>query len=170
MKNILILLFLISCATKVDKMLETSAENAFKSGYIIKTTNEKIIESVKIADCVIKNTDYQNDILGVSSYSHYTGLNTKIVSDLLSDKKAIVSSYYKKYTKASAYRIPNTNEIYVNRAKLGSHAKTVASLIHEKYHTLGYGHKGNKKNKYNNINSVPYLASSMSKKYVEGCK
>lgn len=177
MKYILILTLLISCSgapvKEVIKPLEiTPIETQIsevKTFYTLKSSLKSIKEAVRVADCVTKNKDFHNDIINHGEYSHYTSDNKDIVKKLLSDKKAIVSSYYKRWSKAVGYRIPGTDKIYVNTAKRLNLAARVVNLIHERLHVLGFIHKGNKKAQYNNSNSVPYAASSYSEKYVEGC-
>ena len=169
MKSYLVLLFLVGCAGTVTKTPEKPPYNG--SYYKVESTLEWVKEVAQIADCVTNNTEFHQEIASYPKYEHYDGESSKIVTDLLSDKKAIVGTYYKKFTKARAYRNVGSDKIWLNRAKLGNVDSGLNNtMIHERLHVLGYGHKGNKKFQYNNVESVPYKVGKFSEKYVEKCK
>lgn len=141
-----------------------------KSGYIVKSTNKRILDSVKISDCVIYLDSFRDELVKIEAFTHSDKNGVEVYESLLSDKKAVVSSYYKKFTYAAAYRVPNTSTIYINLAKSSTYKSLTIALIHERLHVLDYKHQGNKRNKYDNINSVPYRVSVIAGKYVDECK
>jgi hypothetical protein len=176
MKNLLILMAficLVACtsAPRPSKPQIAPIEPSIsKEFYTVSTKKEFAVNSAKIANCVTALPQYHSKILAEEYYSHFTGKNSEIVESLLSDKKAIIKTYFKRFTKAKAYRIPGQSEIYINMAKISPNTESIiVTLIHERLHVLGYSHRGNNRNKYNNINSVPYKASMLSKGFLSYC-
>jgi hypothetical protein len=172
MIKLLLFILITSCATKAPIKDVGNVEidtTVYNKSFDNKSKNKTIINSVKLAECVLSNRDFQKEIINHGSFEHYEGSNKYIVDQINSDKKSIVSSYIKRISRASAYRKVGTNKIYINRAKLGSFAKTVRSLVHEHMHVLGFKHKGNGRNINNNAESVPYKVSTMTTPYTEKC-
>ena len=171
MKFLLFLFLIVSCNTKTIPDKKPVVENVFTgSFYKVESTLDWIKEAVRITNCVTIQKDFHAEILAVEKFEHYSGSNQAIVDSLLSDKVAVIGTYSKRFTKARAYRNVGTNKIWLNRAKIFKADKDLINTnIHERLHVLGYGHKGNNRNKYNNINSVPYKVGSMSEKYYERC-
>ena len=185
LKSLLILLFLFSCSNSPTKKVITETVEVpieapieiYSSFYVNKDTRSWVGDVIKTANCITINKNFHKDILSHGSYEHYTGSNKAIVKSLLSNKVATVGTYYKKYsvwpkrTSVRAYRNIGSNKIYINRANVSNKADAnlVNTFIHERLHVLGYGHKGNKKYKYNNINSVPYAVGAKSEKYFKQC-
>lgn len=140
------------------------------SYYEHKTTLTWIKEAADFSGCVVNDKEFMKEIISLS-YSHYDGDSKEIVKSLLSNTKAVVSSYYKNRP-VMAYRVVGTNQIYFNRAKkhIGDTCSRVNTSVHERLHVLGYKHKGNKKNRYNNINSVPYKVGNIAQKHCRRMK
>jgi len=171
MKFLLLLFLTISCNTKTIPDSKPVVENVYTgSFYKVESTLNWIKEAVRITDCVTVQKDFHAEILSVQNFEHYEGENQAIVDSLLSEKVAVIGSYSKKFTKARAYRDVGTNKIWLNRSKIFKADKDLINTnIHERLHVLGYKHKGNSRNKYNNINSVPYKVGSLSEKYYKRC-
>lgn len=173
MKNLLILLLLIGCTQvaikpeKKDIIVEVENSSFYKS----ESSLSWIAKAIEIADCVTVNKDFHNDILDNGEFTHYTGSSQAIIDSLMSSTTARVGSYYKWKSKAVAYRNQGSDKIWFNRyhAKRSINQK-VNTMIHERLHVLGYGHKGNKSYKYNNLSSVPYKVGKIGERYSEGCK
>lgn len=162
-----ILFILVACSTTKAPIAPKVTETNFYKNY---STLSWVKLAVDAADCVTINPEFHQEIINYQKFAHYDGSSTQIVKDLLSDKKAEVSTYYKRFTKARAYRNVGTNKIWLNRAKLGYvDPGLVNTMIHERLHVLGYNHQGNNKYKYNNVESVPYKVGKISEKYAEKC-
>lgn len=174
----LLLLVLISCATQKPKQVTEiifPVNDPFDSSLVFyenESTLESIAKAIKVANCVTLDPRFHDDIIKNGKYEHFNGDNKEISTKLLSDKKAIVGTYYKRFTKAIAYRNPGTDKIWFNRkyTKTSSGSSKLNTMIHERLHVLGFGHKGNSKNKYNNIESVPYKVGKLAQTYYNDCK
>lgn len=172
MKNLLIILLFVSCASNIPvQKLETIEPTIEDIGYYKNESSlDWITESIEIANCVTKKKEFHQEILDNGKFEHYDGLNQHIIDMLISETPAIVGTYYKKFSKARAYRNIGSNKIWLNRAKISnSDEDLLNTMLHERLHVLGFGHKGNSRNKYNNIDSVPYKVGSISEKYYQYC-
>ena len=175
MKILLLVIFFISCSTgsvkKTEPLGAGQDQPSVDSFYKIESSRDWIKEAVRVANCVTVNSDFHKEIISIDKYEHFTGDSKDIVKSLISSKVAIVGTYYKRFTKAIAYRNIGSDKIWYNTKHAGSSVKSkVKTMIHERLHVLGYGHKGNNPAKYNNRDSVPYKVSGLGEKYVEGCK
>jgi predicted SprT family Zn-dependent metalloprotease len=163
------LLFLVaSCATKTPIKQDPVYEGSY---YVNESSLEWVSKLIDVTDCTTKLDSFHKDIIDNNKYEHYEGSNEKIVKDLKSDVKAHVGTYYKRFTRARAYRNVGSNKIWLNRAKISGKIDVdlVNTMIHERLHVLGYQHKGNNKYKYNNVESVPYKVGKISEKYSQEC-
>lgn len=176
----LILLVLFGCATQETRKpheivypVNAPIDPEYVINYYVNaSTLEWVKDTIKIANCVTNEPNFHKEVLENGKYEHFDGDNQDIVDALLSSKKAEVGTYYKRFTKAVAYRNPGTNKIWFNRkfSKNSSGASKLNTMIHERLHVLGFGHKGNSKYKYNNVESVPYKVGKIAQGWYETCK
>ena len=110
-----LLLFTIACSSSpvTKPVVEDAQIEQVDSFYKIESTLDWIKKAVDSANCVTKNKDFHSEILAFKKYEHFDGQNSKIVDSLLSSKQAVVGTYYKRFTKAIAYRNVNSDKIYL---------------------------------------------------------
>lgn len=103
----------------------------------------------EFTDFVIKKRKY---------FSHTEGTvvenMTKYVMLMGQQRTIPIRMYYKPYS--SALGGWNGVSIYENSAKKMSLNRRAGHLLHETTHALGWRHKGNYANKFDNVNSFPY--------------
>ena len=184
LKNILTLVFmlgLVACTSQPKRPVDILKPEATKpvivpavstqSHFEVKSKLDWVKRKADIADCIINNEDFRVEVSEVKEFSHFDGNGQDVVKSFDLPDKAIVRTYYKKLTRAAAYREPGSNEVYINTAKTRQSKKYIpTSLVHEWLHVLKYKHKGNRRHKYNNSKSVPYyVAETIAVKYLEDC-
>lgn len=176
--KLLILLVLASCATyeqpkSPELPINAPIDQEYVINYYVNSSSlDWVKETIRIANCVTNEPNFHKEILDNGKYMHFEGENKDIVKALLSSVRAEVGTYYKRFTKAIAYRNVGSNKIWFNRykAKATSMKGKLETMIHERLHVLGFGHKGNSRNKYNNIESVPYKVAKIAGGWYETCK
>ena len=176
MKLSLIWLLVVSCASpvknkKVPKPQSFSVASQTEA-FVANSSLPWMHELVVVANCITNNKDFLAEVSQVESFTHSDHTGKQVAESILQDKQAVARTYSKKFTRAAAYRIPNTNKIYINTKKFSSKTrpyKVTPTLMHERMHLLDYKHKGNRRNEYNNLQSVPYVVGKISEKYVEVC-
>lgn len=103
----------------------------------------------EFTDYVIKKRKY---------FSHTDGTVVENMAKyvmLMGQKRTIpIKMYYKPYSAALGGW--NGVSIYENSAKKMSVTRRAGHLLHETTHALGWRHKGNYANKFDNVNSFPY--------------
>lgn len=169
------LLCFVSCASGSERLntnnsplISITEKNVFK----VKSSLSWMKDLGEKANCVNFNKDFLKEVSLIESFTHSDHTGVEVVEALTSSTIAVARTYSKRFTRAAAYRVPGTNEIYINLKKLSKRSRAkqvIPTLIHERLHVLGYKHKGNRRAKYNNLESVPYKVSRISKKYISKC-
>lgn len=139
--------------------------------------NDKDIQvAVKITNWLLTDSLFYDEIRKLTKFSH-TRVNGEYVAEILyanRHSKMEVVGYKTLYP----YRWPfpkvkgyysheNPDKIFVNLRSVHTMDRFdhVGNFIHEKMHSLGYEHKGNSRNKFNNIESVPYKIGYLAKSF-----
>ncbi len=169
----LILLMVMSCATKVeDNSLGRPVINPVSvKDFSVKSTIGWISETASIAECVIKRTDFIAEVAKTKSFDFSKDTGVDVARKMSLPNPVILSSYCKKPSfgrQTNAYRNVGSNIVYMNTCvKLNRIEKRVNTLVHERLHVVGYGHGNN--NYKGKENSVPYAVGAIAEKYVKGC-
>ena len=158
-----------SCSHTPTKEVKTFEVSTPKDYYVNGSTLRWVAETIALANCVTPLAAFHKEILE-GEYTHFEGDNSEIVTALTSGVKAKVKTYYK-WKGAQAVRTPGTDTIWINRwkVKTGENHLRLKTMIHERLHVLNFKHLGNKKKKYDNINSVPYKVAEIAMRHYEYC-
>lgn len=154
-------LYLILLMAISFSFTEVKAESFFQ----LKSTLSYLPEAIQIADLVMKDEDFQNEVRAITSFKDSKENGHQVVITMLSPKKATVSTYktFNPYSKTTAYTTGGA--VYFNRWSNPRPMKEmVNTLVHERLHVLKYYHYGNSWK--GNENTVPYKVGAIAERYV----
>ena len=144
---------------------------------ISKTTNTKTNEAIKIANELLNNKVFYQEILAFGEFDMSDAKTEKIIELMKvahKESSMEVHSYYKRWSRAYGYYEPNRpTRININAAKLNrSIGSLVASIIHEYVHfvdgitPLSFGHGSN--SPVGKQNTAPYAIDNIAQSIIEG--
>ena len=144
---------------------------------ISKTKNTKINEAIWLANDLLNNKGFYEEILAFGEFDMSDAKTEKIIELMkVAHKESImqVHSYFKKWSRAYGYYEPNRpTRININTAKLNrSIGSLVASIIHEYVHyvdgltPLSFGHGSNSPN--GKSRTSPYAIDNIAQSIIEG--
>ncbi len=173
MRNLILLLLLVSCANIVPKTSTTTTTInppiSPSSRYINSTSYAWLDEAVRVADCVTDNSAFVAEVYDIPSFYYTSDLGKDVAKNLVKKDSIHIYTYKSKnpFSKVNAYRGSNGSVYFNLRNNPRDLKDMVNTVIHERLH-IWYSHNGNYRTTQNLL-SVPYKVGDISEKYVMQC-